>query len=94
VGHAEEAINAGVRHILVLELAQVGSDGGTGTEGLCTRLAREASHLELTAGGGVRGRDDVVRLRDAGVHNVLVASALHDGRLTRLDCDSIHSAKR
>lgn len=84
---AQEAIRAGVRHILVLDLAQVGSDRGTGTEELCARLAQAAPHVELTAGGGVRGRDDVLRLRDAGVHNVLVASALHDGRLTRADCE-------
>ena len=39
--------------------------------------------LEVTAGGGVRGRADLDRLKACGVRNVLVASALHDGRLSR-----------
>jgi len=35
----------------------------------------------LVVGGGIRGLDDLLRLRDMGVHGALVASALHDGKL-------------
>ena len=81
-GVAEQAIELGVRRVLVLDLARVGGGAGTGTEALCARLAAAFPELEVSAGGGVRGADDLRRLRDVGVCNVLAASALHDGRLT------------
>ena len=78
---AEQALACGVRRMIVLDLARVGVDGGVGTEELCRRLRQDDRHLELVAGGGVRGADDLKRLEQAGVAGVLVASALHDGRL-------------
>jgi phosphoribosylformimino-5-aminoimidazole carboxamide ribotide isomerase len=80
---ARQAVAAGVRRVLVLDLARVGEGGGTGTEELCARLASVHPEVELIAGGGVRGIADVRRLGEAGVAAVLVASALHEGRLTR-----------
>jgi phosphoribosylformimino-5-aminoimidazole carboxamide ribotide isomerase len=80
-GIVRQALAAGAQRLLVLDLAQVGSSQGTGTENLCARIAREHPGTEVTAGGGVRGRDDLLRLRTAGVSNVLIASALHDGGL-------------
>ena len=68
--------------LLVLDLARVGVGGGAGTEELCLRIKRAFPAVQLTAGGGVRGIDDVRRLYAHGVDYVLVASALHDGRLT------------
>ncbi len=84
-GIAREAVAMGVRRLLVLDLARVGEGGGTGTEELCADLAAACPGIELAAGGGVRNRDDLLRLRRAGVAVVLAASALHDGRLTRED---------
>jgi phosphoribosylformimino-5-aminoimidazole carboxamide ribotide isomerase len=78
---AEQAIALGVRTILVLDLAQVGMKSGTGTESLCQRLARTHADIEIVAGGGVRDAADIRRLHALGVARVLVASALHDGRL-------------
>ncbi|HXG12729.1 MAG TPA: HisA/HisF-related TIM barrel protein [Gemmataceae bacterium] len=78
---AGEAVAAGVRRLLVLDLARVGGGGGTGTEELCTRLAAAYPDIELAAGGGVNGIADLERLAQCGVRAVLVASALHDGRL-------------
>jgi phosphoribosylformimino-5-aminoimidazole carboxamide ribotide isomerase len=36
--------------------------------------------LELVAGGGIRGPEDLARLEARGVSAALIASALHDGR--------------
>ncbi len=74
-------VEAGVRSVIVLDLARVGGGGGTGTEELCGRLAAQWPRLELVAGGGVRHREDLARLRACGVHAVLAASALHAGHL-------------
>src|SRR5262249_31220252 len=82
---AEIALTAGVRRVVVLDLARVGVGDGTGTEDWCRRLKKAEPGLEVLAGGGIRGPDDLRRLRDCGVDGVLVASALHDGRLTRAD---------
>jgi phosphoribosylformimino-5-aminoimidazole carboxamide ribotide isomerase len=78
---AAAAVDAGVRRIIVLDVARVGTGDGPGTEGLVRTLRRHHGRLELIAGGGVRGLDDVRRLTAAGADAVLVASALHDGMI-------------
>ena len=83
---AEQAITTlGIRRLIVLDLARVGVGAGIGTEELCACLKKSYPHVEVTAGGGVRGIDDVRRLEANGVDYVLVASALHDGRITPID---------
>lgn len=86
---AGQAVSLGVCRVLVLDLAQVGCNHGTGTRELCVRLAMKYPQASLSAGGGVRHRGDLEMLRDCGVKTVLVASALHDGRLSRADLDGL-----
>ncbi len=78
---ADEVIEAGVKRLIVLDLSRVGMGQGTGTEQLLTDLSRRHPEVELIAGGGVRGPQDLERLRACGAAAALVASALHDGRL-------------
>ncbi len=78
---AERVRLLGVARIVVLDLADVGMGRGVGTEAFCTRLRLADPRLEIIAGGGVRGVGDVQRLVELGVDRVLVASALHDGRI-------------
>jgi len=59
----------------------VGTDTGPGTLPLVGELRTRYPRLELIAGGGIRDRDDVSRLADAGADAALVATALHAGRL-------------
>jgi len=87
------AVAQGVRSVLVLDLARVGVGAGTGTEELCTLLATAFPHVEVLAGGGVRGPEDLHRLRRGGVRGVLLASALHDGRLSAVDLRPFLDAK-
>ncbi|HYV38227.1 MAG TPA: HisA/HisF-related TIM barrel protein [Gemmataceae bacterium] len=84
-GIASKAIGLGVRRLLILDLARVGVGTGTGTESLCAQLKQMYPNIELLAGGGVRGGQDLERLRQCGVDCALVASALHDGQLKRED---------
>src|SRR5262245_11445903 len=86
---AAEAVARGVRRLMVLDLARVGVNEGMGTEGLCARLVRAFPEVEVTAGGGVRDVADLRRLRELGVSGVLMASALHDGRVSRGDLETI-----
>jgi phosphoribosylformimino-5-aminoimidazole carboxamide ribotide isomerase len=87
---AVQAIGFGVRRIIILDLARVGQGAGLGTEGLCRRLAKELPEVEITAGGGIRDAEDLRRLANCGVQSVLVASALHDGRLRPEDWRELH----
>jgi len=78
-------LDAGVRRLIVLDLAHVGMGMGVGTEALCSRLRQLDSDLKITAGGGVRGPADLASLAASGCDAALVASALHDGRITMSD---------
>lgn len=76
---------AGLHRLLVLDLADVGTAAGGSTQDLI-RACRVLPQLqELWAGGGVRGPEDLRRWEALGIAEVLVASALHDGRLTAAD---------
>ena len=78
-------VNAGIHRLIVLDLADVGVAGGTRTLELCQTVRREFPTIELTAGGGVRSLADLQALQVAGCDAALVASALHDKRLTADD---------
>jgi phosphoribosylformimino-5-aminoimidazole carboxamide ribotide isomerase len=78
---AGQAISFGIRRLIVLDLARVGLGIGLGTDELCHRLAKDYPHVEIIAGGGIRDSADLLCLAESGVRTVLVASALHDGRL-------------
>lgn len=82
---AEALIDAGAQRLIVLDLARVGESAGTGTNELCRKLIRGHANVAVLAGGGIRGVDDLRRLADIGVSGALVASALHDGRITPED---------
>jgi phosphoribosylformimino-5-aminoimidazole carboxamide ribotide isomerase len=75
------AVEAGVRELIVLDIAQVGMGEGVTTISLCQRLLMRFPGLRLITGGGVRNSEDLRRLEKSQVDAVLVASALHDGRI-------------
>lgn len=79
---ADCAVQIGFRRLIVLDLAAVGMGQGNGAELLCRRLSDEYPQVEWISGGGVRGLADLKRLAEHGCSAALVASALHDGRLT------------
>jgi phosphoribosylformimino-5-aminoimidazole carboxamide ribotide isomerase len=68
--------------VIVMTLARVGSGAGPDITRLA-QLTKLAGARQLFAAGGVRCGDDLAALVDLGVSGVLVASALHDGRLPR-----------
>jgi phosphoribosylformimino-5-aminoimidazole carboxamide ribotide isomerase len=82
---AERVARLGIRRMIVLDVAQVGVDAGICTGALCRRLRASYPSLEIISGGGVRHVDDLTELAEAGCDAALVASALHDGRLTATD---------
>jgi phosphoribosylformimino-5-aminoimidazole carboxamide ribotide isomerase len=84
---ALSVVSARVRQLIVLDLAGVGTLGGVVTLALCREIRKRCAGLSLYTGGGVRGPADLQSLVREGLSGVLVASALHDGRLTRADVE-------
>jgi phosphoribosylformimino-5-aminoimidazole carboxamide ribotide isomerase len=82
---AKQAIESGVQRLLLLDVARVGISAGMGTEILAKEFIAAYPDTEISAGGGIRGMDDLRQLKTMGLHAVLVASALHDGRIQRND---------
>src|SRR6185437_3283064 len=78
----EMAVAEGVESAILLDLARVGSGRGVGTVDLLESLARDHPGVEWVVGGGVAGPEDVEALGRSGASAVLVASAIHDGRIT------------
>jgi phosphoribosylformimino-5-aminoimidazole carboxamide ribotide isomerase len=70
-----------VREVLVIDLARVGSASGPPLEAVA-ELARALPGVAIYAGGGVRDDADLRALESAGAAGALVATALHEGRLT------------
>lgn len=76
----KEFEDIGLSQVIVLDLTRVGSNEGVNFEFL--RKIREKVRLSVYVGGGVRDIEDLVDLREIGVSGVLVASALHSGKIS------------
>jgi phosphoribosylformimino-5-aminoimidazole carboxamide ribotide isomerase len=71
--------NMGVSQIIILDLAKVGSGEGLNLSFLQEVLKNVEARVFV--GGGVRDLGDLERLRDLHVFGVLIASALHSGKI-------------
>jgi phosphoribosylformimino-5-aminoimidazole carboxamide ribotide isomerase len=69
----------GILQIIVLDLARVGSENGIEIPILKETLKNPG--IRVFAGGGVRDTNDLLELKDIGVSGVLLATALHSGRI-------------
>jgi HisA/HisF family protein len=75
------ATGLGVRELIVIDLARVGSNSGPPLRAVA-ELAAALPGLAIYAGGGVRNDADLRALQSAGATGALVATALHEGRIT------------
>ena len=87
---AVRAVEAGAGAVLVLDLGRVGTGGGVDLR-LLAVLRRAVGSTELLAGGGVRTRRDLDRMRDVGCDGVLAASALHAGEIGAADVAALEA---
>jgi phosphoribosylformimino-5-aminoimidazole carboxamide ribotide isomerase len=72
-----------VSQIIVLDLTKVGSREGVNVAFL--RKVLRNIKAKVLVGGGVRDVKDLVELKDLGVFGVLVATALHSGKISPED---------
>ena len=67
--------------VIVMTLARIGSGAGPDLDRLAD-IRRKAGARAIYAAGGVRDTQDLALLKRHGIAGALVATALHDGRLT------------
>jgi phosphoribosylformimino-5-aminoimidazole carboxamide ribotide isomerase len=79
VGVLLELQEMGLEQVIILDLCKVGSDEGVNMPLLKEILSRV--ELNVFVGGGVRDLKDVQALEKMGVFGVLLATALHTGRI-------------
>jgi phosphoribosylformimino-5-aminoimidazole carboxamide ribotide isomerase len=87
------AHGCGIRQLIVLDLARVGVNQGAGTDELCRQIKARHADMAIIAGGGVRNMADLDSLAAAGCSAALVASALHDGRLSPAQVASLSQTR-
>ena len=78
---ARRATEAGARTLLLLDLSNVGSATGPGNLELLGSL-KVALGVRVYLGGGIRSREDLRRIEEAGGDGALVGTALHAGGLS------------
>lgn len=75
--------------VIAMTLARVGVDLGPDLARLA-QLRTKRPDCRLYAAGGVRHADDLTALAETGAAGVLLASALHDGALSRAELAAFH----
>ncbi len=84
---AARVVELGIRRIIHLDLARVGTGSSPDTSGMgksfdwLADLALANDGLEWLVGGGIVGLDDLAKLARIGAWGALIGSALHDGRI-------------
>jgi phosphoribosylformimino-5-aminoimidazole carboxamide ribotide isomerase len=74
--------------IIIMTLNRVGSHQGPDLDKL-NRFCRHYPHRHFIAAGGIRNTDDLQALKQVGVNQALIASALHSGAIGREDINNL-----
>jgi len=79
--HLLESADFWPKQIIAMNLDCIGAKGGPDLQLLDNLRSKSNSHI--IAAGGVRSEQDLMVLQQQGIEQVLVASALHDGRVNK-----------
>lgn len=79
----EDVRQQGVKRIIILDLSNVGSNAGVGTLSLCHEILEQYPEMKIITGGGIRHCADLTTLAAVNIHGVLLATALHNGSLSK-----------
>lgn len=74
--------------IIIMTLNQIGSHQGPDLDKL-NGFCRQYPHKFFIAAGGIRNTADLQALKQVGVKQALIASALHSGAITRQDIKNL-----
>jgi phosphoribosylformimino-5-aminoimidazole carboxamide ribotide isomerase len=77
----KELNNIGIKEAILLYLSRVGTGLGVNLDEV--RKAVKLSEFDLLIGGGIKGYDDLINLKEIGIKGVLIATALHNKKITK-----------
>jgi len=80
VSFGKKLASVGVRQIILLDLDRVGTEHGINLSLIRTIL--EQTGVDLLVGGGIKSLYELEDLRSLGVSGALVATVLHNGKVT------------
>ena len=69
----------GVKSAIVTDISKDGAMSGT-NHALYKELLK-TDGIDVTASGGVSSYEDIIKLRDAGVHSAIIGKALYEGKV-------------
>jgi phosphoribosylformimino-5-aminoimidazole carboxamide ribotide isomerase len=78
--------------VIVMSLTRIGGASGPDFDRLKTIRAAAGPERRVYAAGGVRDAHDLAMLARAGINGALIASCLHDGRVTKQDLTALSEA--
>ena len=81
---AMRLLSLGFREAILLEMDKIGTSSEADAE-LLGRVTAAAPGMRFIVGGGITSVTELVRLKRAGASGVLLATALHNGTITRQD---------
>ena len=70
------------QNVIVMSLANVGSNSGANNELIHEMIAQAKGH-NLVAAGGIRNYADLIDLKNMGIHGALIATSLHQQQISR-----------
>lgn len=79
--HIEYFYNRGLKYLKTTDISRDGVMEGPLFE-LYENLVKKFPDLQIFASGGVRGMDDIKKLRDLGVYGVIFGKAFYEGKIT------------
>lgn len=79
-------------NIIAMNIDHIGAQSGPDFE-LLASLQRQAINSQIIAAGGVRSEQDLIDLERQGIERVLIASALHDGRITKRNVEKFERTR-
>jgi phosphoribosylformimino-5-aminoimidazole carboxamide ribotide isomerase len=79
-------------NVIVMSLAQVGANAGVNVD-LMQKILALRTNQNIYAAGGVRDLEDLIQLKNIGIHGALVATALHQKQLGYNEIKSLDDIK-
>lgn len=77
------------QRVIVMTLARIGSNDGPDFARIRTIAGQAGATRRIYAAGGIRGKADVIAVRQAGASGALIASALHNQKISAGDLKEI-----
>ena len=85
---AKKADELNIKAIIVLDLQKVGSEAGP-ISPVLLKIVKIVKNIPVFTGGGVRNLEDLENLKKISIKGALVATALHKGKIGRIEIEKI-----